>query len=168
MERRDLLKGGLGLAITSCFKGARSKPSQELYPFKLDDVNPNSKTYKSQLGPQDYQEGLLLVNFAATWCIPCRKEFPHFEEVYKKGGINILVVNVEDDMPWENMSDFGDYTYPFLFHGKFTQEKGSDVAKRYKVRRLPRSYIFKDGEFEKIQQGAFSKKELQELVDESK
>ena len=124
--------------------------------------------YKFQLGPQDYQEGLLLVNFGATWCGPCRKEFPHLEEVYKKGGINILVVNVEDDMPWEGMRELGRYTYPFLFHGKLAEEKGSDISNIYRIGTLPTTYVVKDGEIKKIKQGAFSKKELQELVEEFK
>lgn len=43
---------------------------------------------------------LTLVNFWATWCLPCREEMPYFEKLYKQYedmGVNVLGVLVEDD-----------------------------------------------------------------------
>ena len=39
----------------------------------------------------------LIINYWATWCGPCREEFPIFEKVYKKYGnqINFLMVSAE-------------------------------------------------------------------------
>ena len=34
----------------------------------------------------DRADSLVLVDFFATWCGPCRSELPHFEEMYKKYG----------------------------------------------------------------------------------
>src|SRR5690606_13404114 len=38
-----------------------------------------------------------VVNFWATWCVPCVKELPYFEalnQAYKEKGVEVLVVNL--------------------------------------------------------------------------
>ena len=42
---------------------------------------------------------VIMLNFWATWCGPCRQEMPEMEKLYnkyKKAGFTILAVNVED------------------------------------------------------------------------
>ena len=165
MKRRDFLIAGLSLGLSN---EAYGLTSQKLHDFKLEDVNPNSETYQSQLGPQDYRKGLLLLNFAAPWCKYCREEFPHFQEQYNKGGVDILVVGIDDDKPWSEMEEFKNYTYPFLFHGKIAREKGSDVAAKYGISSIPVTYFVKDSEIKKIKDGVLTKKELDDLVKEFK
>ena len=49
----------------------------------------------------DEQRGrVVMVNFWATWCGPCRQEMPHLNrlyEKYKSSGFVLLGVNVDDD-----------------------------------------------------------------------
>ncbi|MCH8305903.1 MAG: TlpA family protein disulfide reductase, partial [Candidatus Marinimicrobia bacterium] len=35
---------------------------------------------------KDYRGSPLLINFWATWCVPCRKEFPIIKEIENKFG----------------------------------------------------------------------------------
>ena len=47
----------------------------------------------------DYKGSPLLINFWATWCVPCRKEFPIIKEIenkFGKDGLVVLAVNVDD------------------------------------------------------------------------
>lgn len=52
------------------------------------------------MGPDDYRGKVVLVNFWATWCPPCREEIPDFVEIYKQyhgQGLEILGVAIDDE-----------------------------------------------------------------------
>ena len=49
---------------------------------------------------QEQRGRVVLVNFWATWCGPCRKEMPHLSRLYDKyraSGFVLLGVNVDED-----------------------------------------------------------------------
>ncbi len=49
---------------------------------------------------KDFRGKLLLLNFWASWCVPCREEMPAMERLYQKyrdRGFVILGVNIKDD-----------------------------------------------------------------------
>jgi thiol-disulfide isomerase/thioredoxin len=60
-----------------------------------------------QLHLSEYRGKLVLLDFWATWCDPCREEIPHFVELqnrYRDQGLQIVGVSM-DDSP-EPVRDF--------------------------------------------------------------
>ncbi|MBX3623587.1 MAG: TlpA family protein disulfide reductase [Rhizobacter sp.] len=62
-------------------------------------------TLKTLNGPnmrlQEQRGKVVLVNFWATWCGPCRKEMPHLNRIadkYKSSGLVLLGVNIDEDV----------------------------------------------------------------------
>lgn len=71
-----------------------SRQTYEAAPdFKISDLEGRTHTLN------DYRGKILLINFWATWCPPCRAEIPDFIEVYaaeKNNGLAILGLSVDD------------------------------------------------------------------------
>jgi len=56
----------------------------------------------------DYKGQVLIINFWATWCGPCKKELPFLEGYYraaqdKNYGLKILAVTKEDSIPIDRL-----------------------------------------------------------------
>ncbi len=86
--------GGLGARTGAAH--ARTAPASSAAPdFTLRTLGgPNLRL-------AEQQGSVVLVNFWATWCAPCREEMPHLNRMYEKyraSGFTLLGVNVDDDV----------------------------------------------------------------------
>jgi peroxiredoxin len=87
----------------------------------------------------DYRGKVVLLNFWATWCAPCREEMPAMERLYLKHrerGFVLLAVSVDSDVA---------LVKPFLQKHKLTfpvaLDAKMDLANAYGVRALPASFV---------------------------
>ncbi len=85
---------------------------------------------------------VVMINFWATWCGPCRQEMPLLEDIYKKYkamGFTMLGVNVEPDSAGAEawLSKQKSVSFPIAF------DTDSKVSKLYKVAGMP-STVFVD------------------------
>jgi peroxiredoxin len=84
------------LAAAAAIACAPAKPERESTPapdFSITDLQGKVLSLAS------YKGKVLLLNFWATWCPPCRREIPDFIEAYKelKGeGLEILGLSVDE------------------------------------------------------------------------
>jgi thiol-disulfide isomerase/thioredoxin len=86
---------------------------------------------------------VVMINFWATWCGPCRQEMPLLEDIYKKYkpmGFTMLAVNVEPDSKAAE-AWLGKLAKPVSFPVAFDVD--SKVSKLYKVAGMP-STVFVD------------------------
>ena len=113
-------------------------------------------TLKSRSGQNlrlsDYRGQVLLINFWASWCGPCRQEMPLLEDLYKrynKLGFTILGVNVDTDSTKANnyLRDIS-VTFPIMY------DTTNTVSKSYNVNAMPTTVIVdKNGNMRFLHQG---------------
>jgi len=102
--------------------------------FTLTDLQ-GQKVMLSQFRGQ-----VVLVNFWATWCPPCREEMPSMESLhrrFKDQGLVLLALNVDEDGA-PAVIDFlkgKDYTFPILL------DTGAEVQNLYQVFRFPETFV---------------------------
>lgn len=80
--------------------------------FNLPDLNGQNYQLTENLG-----KGPILINFWATWCIPCREEMKKFKKIYstyQKDGLQILSISIDDPKTVSKVKSFiRTNQYPF-------------------------------------------------------
>jgi peroxiredoxin len=83
----------------------------------------------------EYRGDVVMINFWATWCGPCRQEMPLLEELYsryQRVGFNLLGVNIDDDSGRAmRMAEELGVSFPVLFDAR------KEVSKLYEVEAMP-------------------------------
>jgi peroxiredoxin len=82
---------------------------------------------------------VVLLNFWATWCPPCRKEMPDMQKLYAelaaKGFVVLAVSDEKRDVVEKFLADKG-YTFPVLL------DEGRKVHESFDVEGIPKSFLF--------------------------
>ena len=101
--------------------------------FTLKDLQGKEWTLKSLKGK------VVLVNFWATWCPPCRRELPDLQELstsFKDKGLVVLGITDEDVSKVQPFVTKQGLTYPILL------DAGRKVNKEFNVLGIPRTVIY--------------------------
>lgn len=101
--------------------------------FELTDID--GKTHRLS----EYRGKVLIVNFWATWCPPCREEMPSMQRAWgllEQDGILMLAVNVgeDEDIIFQFMAN-----YPVEF--PLLMDRDSSVVGAWPVRGLPTTFV---------------------------
>jgi peroxiredoxin len=100
----------------------------------------------------EYRGDVVMINFWATWCGPCRQEMPLLDELYtryQRVGFNLLGVNIDDDSrrAMQMIEELG-VNFPVLFDAR------KEVSKLYEVDAMPVTVIVdRSGNVRYIHQG---------------
>ena len=106
----------------------------------------------NQIDLNDYKGNLILLNFWATWCAPCKEEMPSLDLLQKQENLDslkIFPINVGQDNLENSLKFFEDLNIKNL---KIYFDSPTTLAKRFGLRGIPTTIIFnKDGlEFARI------------------
>jgi peroxiredoxin len=101
--------------------------------FTLKDLH-NKKWTLSELHGK-----IVLVNFWATWCPPCRKEMPDLDAIYTHfQSQGLVILSLSDEEPFKVNAYIG----PTGYHPPVLLDTGGKVAKQFHVDGIPKSFVF--------------------------
>jgi len=125
------------------------QPGHEAPDFTAKDINGKDFTMSSLKGK------VVIIDFWASWCVPCRKSNPHMLELYRKyhdQGLEMVYVSDDDSNPdaWRKAVEkdglTGDGFHHVLRGFKMDRQTGvmdhtNDISDKYAVHFLPTKYL---------------------------
>ena len=142
-----------------------SRIREVLFPSENLGVGDNIKDFALKdlngelISTTQFRGSIFLIDFWASWCKPCREEFPELIKVYKKNhenGFDILGVSIDnskdkwvraikkDGLPWSNVLTEGgqkskvpiDYRIFGVPRNYLVDEEGKIIAKDVSIKQL--------------------------------
>lgn len=120
----------LAAAIAKLIKDDESRQNAD---FTLTDLQGKSWSLKALRGK------VVLVNFWATWCQPCRREMPDLDALYKRfkdQGFVILGISDEDSAKVKELLAELKVSYPVLL------DPGRKVNELFRIEGIPKNFVF--------------------------
>ncbi len=129
------------LAVAFLASGFAPAAAQELIPWTggatapIDLEDPAGRRHRLS----DYRGKVVLVNFWATWCAPCREEMPSIERLRRSlegEPFAVLAVNVgEDARAVRSFTEQVRVAFPLLL------DRDTSVTRGWRVRVLPATFL---------------------------
>ena len=148
-----LFRGIVRTALTLCAvavmgttQASSVKLSTEAPDFTLKTLNgPNVRL-------EEYRGQVVLINFWASWCGPCRQEMPILDKLhqrYEDTGFAVLGVNVEVEMgPARKVVDKTNVSFPVLI------DEAQTVSEMYQLEAMPSTVVVdRDGVVRYVHRG---------------
>ena len=127
------------LTITLAFTGGNETNAKETSA----SIPAYDFTLKSRSGKNirlnELSGQVVLINFWASWCGPCRKELPELEvlhQKYKDLGVTILGINIDADPSLsKKLLKESNVTFPILY------DPDNQVSKQYQIESMPSTFL---------------------------
>jgi len=162
LTKKALIATALGLLIAVAWNGYQQRmnaptPSfnmagdgvEQLPEFSFPDVqgiNRNSSEWKNRI---------LVINFWATWCPPCREEMPLFvklQKQYADKGVQFVAIAIDEPDLVRDFHDVYGLNFPTLIGGMEAVKLANTLGNRFDS--LPFTAIFdRQGKTHHIQAG---------------
>jgi cytochrome c biogenesis protein CcmG/thiol:disulfide interchange protein DsbE len=162
---KSVLAGALTLGILASTVPAADKG------IKAGDSFPDLTSFSLEGKlPDDLKGKVVLVDFWASWCGPCKDSFPVMEELqtrFGKKGLVVLAVNLDEDK--ETMTDFLK-KHPVTF--TVVRDAKKKLVSTVNIKSMPSSFILTpDGKVASVHKGFHGQetraqyfKEIEELI----
>ncbi|HET7629723.1 MAG TPA: TlpA disulfide reductase family protein [Bacillales bacterium] len=144
-----------GIGVVSCFLLLKTPPLPSTTPFPQADAASTKAKQAEQTAPSfslpslsgqpvslsDYRGSLVLLNFWASWCGPCRHEAPVLNKMHKQfsGRVKIIGVNMtSQELSVKDVKQFVkryDLQFPVLL------DRTGTVMKRYHIVAVPTTFL---------------------------
>ena len=116
--------------------------------FKKYDSLTFLNAQKDQLNLDDYKGNLILLNFWATWCLPCKEEMPSLDLLHQNkdlDNLKIFPINVGQENLEKTSIFFKDLKIENL---KIYYDSSITLAKKLGLRGIPTTVLLNENGFE--------------------
>ncbi len=101
-----------------------------------------------KVGIKDYSKNVIMINFWAIWCAPCRKEMPSLDKIKSLNEfkyLEIIPINIGGDTIEKSKDFFKDLNIKNLevFSGS-----GEEFSEKFKIRGLPTTILIDKNGYE--------------------
>ena len=144
MRQRALALAFASLALASLgacgggMSGAKAPADNERIGAPAPDFLLTPVGGGAPIGPSALAGKVLIVDFWATWCAPCRQSFPVYQHLVEKFDGKLAVVGVSVDDAPDDIDKFRSETgvkFPLVW------DQGQSVAASYKPGTMPTSFV---------------------------
>jgi len=117
-------------------------------PFKNLVILTDPKEYKEiifkdingkNLSLNDFESDIYILNFWATWCLPCKEEMPSLNNLQSKKNLEVIPINVEIQNKKKSQKFFKDLNINNL---SIYFDDENNLANLFKLRGIPTTIIF--------------------------
>jgi thiol-disulfide isomerase/thioredoxin len=132
----------LALAFGACHACSSSRPPDSSGPIAEGETAPNFR-FKDQSGKDlslfDFRGKVVLINFWATWCPPCREELPSLVSLLRQTDPNQLkILALSVDESWAPVKEYlRQVGMSFPVYDDFDR----NISTRYGTLKFPETYI---------------------------
>jgi len=137
--------------LSTCLLAAESEPAKAAPNFTLTDVNTGK-----QVSLSDFKGKVVVIDFWATWCIPCRKALKFYEKLYReKRDEGLVIIAISIDRREKKLRNYV-RKHPVSFQVLHDPDK--TAMKKFKVFKVPTTYIVdRDGKIQSKYVGILEK-----------
>jgi cytochrome c biogenesis protein CcmG/thiol:disulfide interchange protein DsbE len=121
------------ITIASVWYVMRSTPNLAS-DFSLTDLNGNPFSLS------DFKGKIVIIDFMATWCSPCRLQMPHYEVVWEEYQNRIVILSIDIDVR-ESEDTLRIFTQDYPFATWIWARDTANLGETYKVIWIPTTVI---------------------------
>ena len=147
LKRDDEAKARFGQYVKTkpaedpnCQRAQRYISRPELARARMVPAFSVTATDGQRISMDDLQGKVVLLDFWATWCAPCREALPHLQKVAKKfQGEPLVILSVSldsDEQKWKDFIVKNEMTWPQYRDGSFS----GPVARMFAVNAIPHTF----------------------------
>ena len=116
----------------------------------------------TQLRLSDLRGRVVLVNFWATWCAPCKEEMPDLQRLADEYGERVVVLGINK---LELLDVIGPFAQKTAVSYTLVPNPAGDISDRYAAKNIPVTYfITGDGTVGSVQIGVMTYEQAKEQV----
>jgi thiol-disulfide isomerase/thioredoxin len=127
--------------------------------FKLVDLEGNS------FNLSDYRGKIVILDFMAVWCDPCRTQISNLGEIWKKYENEIIIISIDVD-PYETPEKLKEFSSQFPYATWLWAKDTANLGYEYKITAIPTMIVVdQDGNIQKRYVGITSSSSLSKEIE---